>query len=139
MPSIREQCLAAIATKLGVGTLRGPIPSDIDTTIAATSVVDGGDTGEADRSGAHQLLQLTFIIDSYAKLGGTARETKLDELWSGAYDAIMSGDRTLGGIADGIKYQAATLDYATDDSDYVRAQLTFIVLFKFDLEDSNLS
>lgn len=139
MPSIREQCLTAFAAKLGAQTLRGPIPSDIDTSIPAVSVVDGGDTAETDRSGANQLLQLTVIVDSYAKLNGVARQTKLDDLWSAAYDAVMSGDRSLGDLADGIRYQSGLLDYGDIDSDYVRAQLTFVILFKFSLQDSSQS
>lgn len=139
MPTIREQVLAAVATNIGAGTLRGPVPSDVDPTATITGLVDGGDTAETDRSGTHQLVTLTFVVDSMAPLNGAAKQTKLDDLWSAVYSAVMNADRTLGGLADGIRYVSSDLDYANEDSIYVRAQLTFTVLFKFALNDPTVS
>lgn len=140
---IREQIIAALVDKLsGVPALGGAVAqrsnSELDPNdLPAVSVWDGADAAiEQVQYGENSVtteigVETVHQADADYKQWSTQANTILAELIVSA----TGGDRTLGGLADGVRYAGTTIYYPEPGSDIIGVDIVLEVRWRHALGD----
>ncbi len=141
--AIREQILEALKAKLsglpafdGHDAQRANSELDIDT-LPAISLWDGADTAEQDQRYNQATVTTEVGVETVHRANAdyatwsTQANTILAALIAGA----TSGDRTLGGLADGVRYAGTTIYYPEPGSDVIGVDIVLEVRWRHDLGD----
>lgn len=131
--TIREQIIQAVATRLGPGTRRAPYIADYQQA-PLTGVIDDEDAIDPKEFTQVSAL-MSLRVEQVDFYGTTDRSVKANQMLGNIIAAVTSTDRTLGGLADYIRYFSGRTFYPDEQSQYVGVSVTFEVSYRFDLGD----
>lgn len=141
---IREQILEALAAKLsglpefnGHAAQRANSELDIDH-LPVISLWDGSDaTVEQDQRYGQAVVTTQVGVETVhqANADYTNWSTQANTILSALIAGATGGDRTLGGLADDVRYAGTTIYYPEPGSDIIGVDLVLEVRWRHDLGD----
>ncbi|MFW6344711.1 MAG: hypothetical protein ACOC0M_00045 [Halomonas sp.] len=141
---LREQILEALRQKLsglaefdGHAAQRANSELDIDS-LPAISLWDGSDaTVETDQRYGQAVVTTQVGVETVHQAAAdyATWSTQANEILAALIAGATGGDRTLGGLADDVRYAGTTIYYPEPGSDIIGVDLVLEVRWRHDLGD----
>jgi hypothetical protein len=137
-PSIREQIMAALlkrAQRYMTGATRDPIRR-ADSALPRLVIADANETRAQPAYKKHQLaLTVSVVVADAIDPAFETISHQANEHIAGVIAGIIRDDLTLGGLCDGIEYEASTINYPDPGDITFGVSLTFTVMYSVALGD----